>query len=101
VTRLLRWYGSSPLHLLAMIGSFALAGYAAPSCCRQPFGILVWFVAAVIGHDLLLMPLYTLADRSVMAVFRHHPLKLPACRGSTTSASPPCCPVCCYSSGSR
>ncbi|RDJ93927.1 hypothetical protein B4Q13_18515 [Lacticaseibacillus rhamnosus] len=35
-------------------------------------------VAAVIGHDLLLMPLYTLADRSVVAVFRHRPLSLPA-----------------------
>lgn len=79
MTRLLRWYGSSPLHLLAMIGSFALAGYAAAELLPvNPFGILVWFVAAVIGHDLLLMPLYTLADRSVMAVFRHHPLKLPA-----------------------
>ena len=79
MSRLLRWYGASPLHLLAMIGSFALAGYAAAELLRKnPVGILVWFVAAVIGHDLLLMPLYTLADRSVMAVFRHRPLKLPA-----------------------
>jgi peroxiredoxin len=79
VTRLLRWYGASPLHLLTMIGSFALAGYAAAELLPvNPVGILVWFVAAVVGHDLLLMPLYTLADRPVMAVFRHHPLKLPA-----------------------
>jgi peroxiredoxin len=79
VSRLLRWYGASPLHLLTMIGSFALAGYAAVQLLPvSPFGILVWLVAAVIGHDLLLMPLYTLADRSVMAVFRHRPLKLPA-----------------------
>jgi peroxiredoxin len=78
VSRLLRWYGASPLHLLAMIGSFALAGYAAAELLRHnPVGILVWFVAAVIGHDLLLMPLYTLADRSVTAVFRHRPLNLP------------------------
>jgi peroxiredoxin len=79
VSRLLRWYGASPLHLLAMIGSFALAGYAAAELLRHnPVGIAVWFVAAVIGHDLLLMPLYTLADRSVVAVFRHRPLNLPA-----------------------
>ncbi len=79
MSRLLRWYGASPLHLLAMIGSFALAGYAAAELLRHnAVGILVWFVAAVIGHDLLLMPLYTLADRSVVAVFRHRPLKLPA-----------------------
>ena len=79
MSRLLRWYGASPLHVLAMLGSFALAGYAAAELLRHnPVGILVWFVAAVIGHDLLLMPLYTLADRSAMAVFRHRPLKLPA-----------------------
>jgi len=79
VSRLLRWYGASPLHLLAMISSFALAGYAAAELLRHnPVGILVWLVAAVIGHDLLLMPLYTLADRSVLTVFRHRPLKLPA-----------------------
>jgi peroxiredoxin len=79
VSRLLRWYGASPLHLLAMIGSFALAGYAAAELLRHnAFGILVWLVAAVVGHDLLLMPLYTLADRSATAVFRHRPLNLPA-----------------------
>jgi peroxiredoxin len=79
VSRLLRWYGASPLHLLAMIGSFALAGYAAAELLRHnAVGILVWFVAAVIGHDLLLMPLYSLADRSATAVFRHRPLNLPA-----------------------
>ncbi len=79
MSRLLRWYGASPLHLLTMIGSFALAGYAAAELLRKnPVGILVWLVAAVIGHDLLLMPLYTLADRSVSAVFRHRPLSLPA-----------------------
>ena len=79
MSRLLRWYGAGPLHLLAMLGSFALAGYAAAELLRHnPVGILVWFVAAVIGHDLLLMPLYTLADRSAMAVIRHRPLTLPA-----------------------
>src|SRR6201996_283502 len=62
-----------------MVGSFALAGYAAAELLRKnPVGILVWLVAAVIGHDLLLMPLYTLADRSVSAGFRPRPLNLPA-----------------------
>src|SRR5580693_7423704 len=36
-----------------------------------------WFAGAVIGHDLILMPLYALADKSVTAVFRHRPPKLP------------------------
>ena len=76
--RLMRWYGANPLHLLAMLGSFALAGYAALQLLPLGvFGIAVWFVGAVIGHDLLLMPLYTLADRSAAAVFRHIPPKLP------------------------
>jgi hypothetical protein len=29
-------------------------------------------------HDLLLMPLYSLADRSALAAFRHRPPRLPA-----------------------
>jgi hypothetical protein len=75
----LRWYGAGPLHLLTMAGCFALAGYAAAELLpNNAVGIPVWLVGAVIGHDLLLMPLYTLADRSAMAVFRHRPLALPA-----------------------
>ena len=68
--RLLRWYGAGPLHLLALLACFALAGYAAirAACHSRPLGVAVWFLGAVIGHDLLLMPLYSLADRSVMAV---------------------------------
>ncbi len=77
--RFLRWYGASPLHLLTLIGCFAVAGYAAAELLPvNPVGILLWLVAAVIGHDLILMPLYTLADRSAIAVVRHRPLNLPA-----------------------
>jgi hypothetical protein len=79
VRRFLRWYGAGPLHLLTMAGCFALAGYAAAELLpNNAVGIPVWFIGAVIGHDLILMPLYTLADRSVLAVFRHRPLNLPA-----------------------
>jgi peroxiredoxin len=75
VRRFLRWYGAGPLHLLTLTGCFALAGYAAVELLpHNAVGILIWFVAAVIGHDLLLLPLYTLADRSVLAVFRHRPV---------------------------
>jgi len=77
--RLLRWYGANPLHLLTMLGSFALAAYAADKLLPlDVFSIGVWVGGAVIGHDLLLVPLYTLADRSVSAVFRHRPLELPS-----------------------
>ena len=77
--RLLRWYGANPLHLLALIGCFALAGYAADRLVSSnPLGIGIWFVGAVIGHDLLLFPLYTLADWSAAAVLRHRAARLPA-----------------------
>jgi hypothetical protein len=65
-------YGAGPLHLLGLIACFALAGYAAlqipaPILPR----ILIWFGAAVIGHDLILFPLYALTDRSLTKVLRH------------------------------
>ena len=70
--RQLRWYGASPLHLLALLACFGLAGYAAARLVSShPVAVVVWFLGAVIGHDLLLMPLYSLADRSAMAVLRH------------------------------
>jgi hypothetical protein len=37
--------------------------------------MLVWFIAAVVGHDLVLFPLYALADRSWHA-FAHRPRTL-------------------------
>ena len=74
----LSWYGAGPLHLLTMAGCFALAGYAAVELLpNNLIGIPVWLIGAVIGHDLLLMPLYTLADRSALAVFRHRKPALP------------------------
>lgn len=77
--RLLRWYGASPLHLLALIGCFALAGYAAARLVpSRPLGVAIWFAGAVIGHDLVLMPLYALADRSAAAVLRRRAARLPA-----------------------
>ncbi len=77
--RLLRWYGANPLHLLALLGCFALAGYAAALLIpSRPLGVAVWFIGAVVGHDLLLVPLYSLADRSAMAVIRHRAPRLPA-----------------------
>jgi hypothetical protein len=60
------------LHLLTMATGFALLGYVLatfkPSTLWNPGhwwqSIAVWFAAAVIGHDLLLFPLYALADRA-------------------------------------
>jgi hypothetical protein len=77
--RLLRWYGANPLHLLVLLACFAIAGYAAMQLVKsRPESVAIWFIGAVIGHDLLLMPLYSLADRSVLAAIRHRAPSLPA-----------------------
>ena len=75
ITRSTAFYGSNALHLLATIASFALAAYVVlvmdvPTLWNREVwwqSILVWFLAAVIGHDLVLFPLYALADRSLTA----------------------------------
>ena len=77
--RLTRWYGANPLHLLALLGCFALAGYASAQLVKShPLAVAVWFLGAVVGHDLLLLPLYSLADRSALAAIRHRSPRLPA-----------------------
>jgi hypothetical protein len=74
----LRWYGAGPLHLLTLLACFALAGFAVAELLPANFvGIPVWLAGAVIGHDLILMPLYTLADRSALAVLRRRRLEAP------------------------
>lgn len=66
-SRIRRWYGANPLHLLALLAAFALAGYAvrAVIAAGQFRGFAIWFAVAIVGHDLLLFPLYSLADLSV------------------------------------
>jgi hypothetical protein len=64
-------YGSRPLHLLTMLSGFALLGYILATFKPATLwnsgawwqSIVVWLAAAVIAHDLLLFPLYALADR--------------------------------------
>ncbi|GAA4605463.1 hypothetical protein GCM10023195_18980 [Actinoallomurus liliacearum] len=60
-------YGADPLHLLALLACFALAGYAASRVAAAGIwvGFLIWFVGAAIVHDLVLFPLYALADVAV------------------------------------
>lgn len=62
--RFRRAYGASPLHLLALLASLALAGYAASGWFELGVGgVLKWLLLALVGHDLILVPLYTLLDR--------------------------------------
>ena len=54
----------SPLQLLLLACSFALAGYAGVRLLAGDwFGVALWFVGAALLHDLVLLPLYAVADR--------------------------------------
>lgn len=74
-----RWYGANPLHLLVFVATMAVTGFAMLKLLfRNPFGVIVWFGVAIVAHDLLLLPLYSLANRSLSAVLHRRPLRLPA-----------------------
>jgi hypothetical protein len=73
LARFTAFYGSNPLHLMGTIAAFALAGYVVSVLGPHALwnhtkwwqSIVVWFLAAVIAHDLVLFPLYAIADRSL------------------------------------
>jgi hypothetical protein len=66
-----RLYGEHLLHLIILLGALALGAYAIfvlgfdqlfnPKVWWQ--SIAVWFAVAVIGHDLILFPIYAVAER--------------------------------------
>ena len=72
-------YGSHPLHLLIMLAGFALLGYVVATIKPETLwnqrvwwqSIAVWFAVAIIGHDLVLFPLYALADRLLTLPVEH------------------------------
>ncbi len=60
----------SPFQILLLAASFALAGYAGVRLFADDwFGVAVWFVGAALLHDLVLLPVYALADRAVLRGF--------------------------------
>lgn len=71
-------YGSHPLHLLTLVAGFALFGYVIATVTPSALwnertwwqSIVVWFAVAVIAHDLVLFPVYALADRILLATNR-------------------------------
>ncbi|MFE0255760.1 hypothetical protein [Streptomyces sp. NPDC059010] len=57
----------SPLQLLLLTCSFALAGYAGVRLLADDwFQVALWFVGAALLHDLVLLPLYAVADHAVV-----------------------------------
>ncbi len=56
----------SPFQLALLACSFALAGYAGVRLLAGDWlGVTLWFVAAAVLHDLVLLPLYAAVDRAV------------------------------------
>jgi hypothetical protein len=70
MTRLRALYGTTPLHLVAHVAALAFVLWAALQLAdaRRPLNIALWFVAAVVIHDVLLLPFYAGLDRAARAV---------------------------------
>lgn len=58
-------YGNGPLHLIAAIATAAIAAYAIVeiSGLPAPASFAIWFAGAIVAHDLVSFPLYSLLDR--------------------------------------
>ncbi|HWF73642.1 MAG TPA: hypothetical protein VG186_09875 [Solirubrobacteraceae bacterium] len=59
-------YGAGPLNLLVVLFSFAITGFAVVGWFQRPRDVVTvieWFVAAILLHDLVALPLYSLLDR--------------------------------------
>lgn len=69
-----RHYGASPLHLVAFIASIAVTGLAVKGWLDEPAisirYVLIWFVGAIVAHDMVVLPLYTALDRLALAISR-------------------------------
>ncbi|WP_369209114.1 hypothetical protein [Streptomyces sp. PU-14G] len=77
--RLRRRLGS-PLQIVLLLASFVLAGYAGTRLPTDDWlSVAVWFVGAALLHDLVLLPLYSLADRLPRLAGRYvNHLRVPA-----------------------
>lgn len=95
------FYGSHPLHLLTMLAGFALLGYIIATVRPVTLwndavwwqSIAVWFAATIIAHDLVLFPVYALADRMLTAAAGRQPkvaalnhIRVPALASALTFA---------------
>ena len=83
-------YGSGPLHLIALIGCFAITALIVVKLADNPsrWDLLLWFLGAVLLHDLVLFPLYTALDRLAQGRRLTHPssvnfLRVPALLSGT------------------
>lgn len=59
-------YGAQPLHLIAILATLALAGYAFLRIFENPstLQVLLWLGAAIVAHDFIALPFYTGLNRA-------------------------------------
>ncbi|MFF8788651.1 hypothetical protein [Streptomyces sp. NPDC015125] len=83
-------YGASPLHLLLVLCSFFLAGYAGVRLLTgDTLGVLLWFVGAALLHDLVFLPLYTVTDRMAQRLVRRRDRRRDAQPPASAETPPP------------
>jgi len=66
-----RRYGAGPLHLLAVLGALAVGAYALSrvfGLLPQPLSFFIWFAGAIVLHDLVFLPGYSLLGNGVARV---------------------------------
>ncbi|WBB68062.1 hypothetical protein [Micromonospora sp. WMMD812] len=65
--RLRAGYGAGPRHLLVLLLCFVVTGWVALRLAGEATAgrMLLWFVGAVIAHDLVLFPIYATVDRAL------------------------------------
>ncbi|MFC4020332.1 hypothetical protein ACFOW4_20640 [Micromonospora sp. GCM10011542] len=70
--RLRAGYGAGPRHLFVVTVAFVLTGWVALRLAGEATAgrMLLWFVGAVVAHDLVLFPVYAAADRALGAIVR-------------------------------
>jgi hypothetical protein len=62
-------YGAPGWHLLLLAGCLTVAGWVGLRLAGEATAgrMLVWFVAAVVVHDLIVFPVYAAVDRTLLA----------------------------------
>lgn len=72
------FYGGAVWHLLILVAAFALTGWVALRLAGEPAAprMAVWFVGAVVAHDLVLFPIYASVDRAIHRATRGAPSPL-------------------------
>jgi hypothetical protein len=74
LTRLRTAYGAHPVHLLSLLACFAVTGYVVTHLAGNPSlpRMLAWFGGALIAHDLIAFPIYTLGERATSRILARH-----------------------------